>query len=71
MLMVYIEHVDETLERISIARCRELLGEEAQSMTDQEIASIRRHAETMALLPRQPYTVRQSPRSSPDVARRH
>jgi hypothetical protein len=29
-------------------RCRELLGEEAESMTDQEIALIQRHAETMA-----------------------
>ena len=33
----------------SIARCRELLGDEADALTDQEIALIRRHAETMAL----------------------
>jgi hypothetical protein len=33
---------------ISIARCRELLGEDAESMTDQDIEDIRRHAETMA-----------------------
>ena len=33
---------------ISIARCRELLGDEADSMTDQEICEIRRHALTMA-----------------------
>jgi hypothetical protein len=33
---------------ISIARCRELLGEQAESMTDQEIAGLRLHAETMA-----------------------
>ena len=37
-------------ESISIARCRELLGEEAESMTDQEVAFIRRHAETMACI---------------------
>jgi hypothetical protein len=35
---------------ISIARCRELLADEADSMTDHEIAEIRRHAETMAHL---------------------
>jgi hypothetical protein len=33
---------------ISIARCRELLGAEAESMTDHDVAQIRRHAETMA-----------------------
>ena len=34
--------------RISIARCRDLLGDEAESMTDQDIELIREHAETMA-----------------------
>jgi hypothetical protein len=34
----------------SIARCRELLGEDAESMTDQDIEDIRRHAETMACI---------------------
>jgi hypothetical protein len=33
---------------ISIARCRELLGEEANSMTDRDIAMMRQHAESMA-----------------------
>ena len=33
---------------IPIARCRELLGDEAEALTDQEVALIRRHAETMA-----------------------
>jgi hypothetical protein len=37
-------------EPISIARCRELLGDEAESMSDQEIAWIRRPAETMACI---------------------
>lgn len=36
--------------QISIARCRELLGEEADSITDQDIAEIRRHTETMACI---------------------
>jgi len=33
---------------ISIVRCRELLGDEAQSMSDYDIAEIRRHALAMA-----------------------
>jgi hypothetical protein len=33
---------------ISIARCRELLGDEADSMSDHEIPEINRHAEQMA-----------------------
>ena len=37
-------------EPISISRCRELLGEDAESMTDQDIEDIRRHAETMACI---------------------
>ena len=43
-----VERADSRPEPISIARCRELLGEEAESMTDQDIEDIRRHAETMA-----------------------
>jgi hypothetical protein len=39
---------DGRAETISIARCRELLGPSAQSMTDQDIKEIRRHAEGMA-----------------------
>jgi hypothetical protein len=46
--MEFIEPMDVGAEPIPIARCRELLGEEADSLTDQEVASIRRHAETMA-----------------------
>ena len=48
--MDFIERADDRPEPISIGRCRELLGEEAESMTDQEIALIRRHAETMACI---------------------
>jgi hypothetical protein len=48
--MEFFEHTDDLAEPISIARCRELLGDEAESMTDQEIAWIRRHAETMAYI---------------------
>jgi hypothetical protein len=46
--MEYLELVDAKPEPIPISRCRELLGEDAESMTDQDIEDIRRHAETMA-----------------------
>jgi hypothetical protein len=46
--MEFVERADDRPEPISIARCRELLGEEADSLTDHEIALLRRHAETMA-----------------------
>ncbi len=46
--MEYVEQPSRRPEPISIARCRELLGEDAKSMTDQDIEEIRRHAETMA-----------------------
>ena len=48
--MEYVEHADPRPEQISIARCRELLGEDAKTMTDQDIEDIRRHAETMAYI---------------------
>jgi len=48
--MEYVERADPKPEKISIARCRELLGEDAESMTDQEVALIPRHAETMAYI---------------------
>jgi len=46
--MEFVEPADVACESIPIARCRELLGQEADTLTDQEVASIRRHAETMA-----------------------
>ena len=48
--MEFVDRADDRPEPISIARCRELLGEEAESMTDHDIAEIRRHAETMACI---------------------
>jgi len=48
--MEYVEHADPRPEPISIARCRELLGEDAESMTDKDIEDIRHHAETMAFI---------------------
>jgi hypothetical protein len=46
----FVERAEDLPEPVSIARCRELLGEEAESLTDQEIAVIRRHAEMMAYM---------------------
>ena len=48
--MEYFERADPRPEPISIAHCRELLGEEADSMTDRDVEDIRRHAETMACI---------------------
>ena len=48
--MEFVEHTDDRPEPISIARCRELLGEDAEWMTDQDVEDIRRHAETMACI---------------------
>ena len=35
-------------EPISIARCRELLGDEADALSDDEVLDVARHAEAMA-----------------------
>jgi hypothetical protein len=48
--MEYVEQTAPRPEPISIARCRELLGEDAEWMTDQKIEDIRQHAETMAYI---------------------
>jgi hypothetical protein len=48
--MDVLHRAEKESESISIARCRELLGEDAESMTDQDIENIRRHAETMACI---------------------
>ena len=46
--MDVLDRADDRTEPISIARCRELLGDEADTLTDQDVELIRRHAETMA-----------------------
>ena len=50
MPLGYVEQAELRPEPISIARCRELLGEDAESMTDRDVEDIRRHAETMACI---------------------
>ena len=46
--MDLVDREDDRREPISIARCRELLGDEADTLTDEDIELIRQHAETMA-----------------------
>ena len=36
------------VDQASIARCRELLGDEAVGLSDEEVDRIRRHADAMA-----------------------
>lgn len=42
------ERVDITPEPITICRWRELLGDEANALSDDEVRDIARHAEAMA-----------------------
>lgn len=43
------EHVEQTAsDAMSVARCRELLGEEAGGLSDHDIDRIRQHADAMA-----------------------
>src|SRR3954469_25688221 len=46
--MNVVDRGDDRPEPISIARCRELLGDEADTLTDQDLEMICPHAETMA-----------------------
>ena len=43
-----IDRADQEPEPVSIARCRELLGDDAETMSDQEVVAVARHAETLA-----------------------
>jgi hypothetical protein len=42
------ERADITPEPITISRCREVLGDEADALSDDEVRDIARHAEAMA-----------------------
>jgi hypothetical protein len=46
--MDVIDRAEEEPEPISVARCRELLGDDADMMSDEEILAVARHAETLA-----------------------
>jgi hypothetical protein len=42
------DSADQEPEPISIARCRDLLGDDAGTMSDDEVVAVARHAETLA-----------------------
>jgi hypothetical protein len=46
--MEHPNSVDVTPDLISIVRCRELMGDEAEELPDQDVDLIRRHADAMA-----------------------
>jgi hypothetical protein len=46
--MDVLDRVKPESESISIAQCRELLGEEAEMMSDEEVLAIAHHAESLA-----------------------
>jgi hypothetical protein len=46
--MDVIDRAEQEPEPISVARCRELLGDDADMMSDEEILAVAHHAETLA-----------------------
>jgi hypothetical protein len=46
--MDVLDRAEQEAERISAARCRELLGDDADMMSDEEVLIVARHAESLA-----------------------
>lgn len=46
--MDHARNDDDICDPTVIARCRELLGDEAAGLSDRDVERVRRHAETMA-----------------------
>ena len=46
--MDVLDRAEQEPEPISVARCRELLGDEADTMSDDEVLVVARHAESLA-----------------------
>ena len=46
--MDFVDRGDDRPEPISIARCRELLGDDADTLSDDEVLVVARHAESLA-----------------------
>ncbi len=42
------DRAEQEPEPISVARCRELLGDEADTLSDEEVLAVARHAESLA-----------------------
>jgi hypothetical protein len=43
-----LDRAEQEPESISVARCRELLGDDADTMSDEEVLAVARHAELLA-----------------------
>jgi hypothetical protein len=46
--MDVLDRAEQEAEPISVARCRELLGDDADTMSDDEVLIVARHAESLA-----------------------
>ena len=46
--MEYAHAADAEVDSVLIARCRELLGDETEGLSDREVDRIRQHADAMA-----------------------
>ena len=46
--MDVLDRAPQEPESISIVRCRELLGDEAEALSDDEVLDVARHAEAIA-----------------------
>ena len=46
--MDVIDRAEQEPEPISISRCRELLGDDADFMSDEQVLAVVRHAESLA-----------------------
>jgi hypothetical protein len=46
--MDVLDRAEQGPESISVARCRELLGDDADTMSDEEVLAVARHAESLA-----------------------
>jgi hypothetical protein len=46
--MGVLDRAEPEPEPISVARCRELLGDDADTMSDEEVLAVARHAQSLA-----------------------
>jgi hypothetical protein len=46
--MDVLDCAEQEAEPISVARCREMLGDDADTMSDDEVLIVARHAESLA-----------------------
>ena len=46
--MDVLNRAEQEPESIFVARCRELLGDDANTMSDEEVLAVARHAESLA-----------------------